>query len=117
MGKFKVEPYKRGAFVFLVLVLLSANMATNRHLAHTVPAKFISVDHQVRRDLSHAERENLRTSVMSGREEIVLNNPLQEAAGIPRSPEFVLSSYAMPRPLIHFESKTLVLDFSPVLNL
>ena len=103
-------------WVLLVFVLLSVNMATDRHIAHSANAKLITFDHQVRRELSRAERENLRTSVMSSRGDSILN-PLREVAGVPRSPQFVLNSYVTPRPLIYFESKTLVLDFSPVLNL
>jgi hypothetical protein len=91
-------------------------MATHKHLVHTGLVKLITVDHQIRRDLARAERENLKTSVVSGRAEIVLN-PLQEAAGIPRFPEFVLNAHGIPRPLIQFEPKIFVLDLSPVLNL
>lgn len=115
MGKFKAK-LARSIFVLLALVFLSANMAPDRHLAHGAVAKLITLDHQVRRDLSRAEREILRTSVLTGKGDVGLN-PLQEIAGIPQLAEFVLNSCATVRPLIYFEPKTLVLDLSPVLNL
>jgi len=116
MRKFKAELIARSIFVLLALVLLSANMAPDRHLAHSAGAKLITFDHQVRRDLSRAERENLRTSVLSCRGEVGLS-PLQGVAGIPRPPEFVLNSCVTVRPLVYFEPKTLVLEISPILNL
>jgi len=91
-------------------------MATDKHVAHSADTKLITFDHQVRRDLSRAERENLRTSVLSGRGDS-FPNPPQEVAGIPRLAEFVLNSCALVSPPIHFESKTVVLDLSPVLTL
>ena len=114
--KFKAELIARSIFVLLALVCLLANMATDRHMAHSAAAKLITFDHQVRRDLSRAEREILRTSVLTGKGDVGLN-PQQEIAVIPRLAEFVLSSCATVRPVIYFEPKTLVLDLSPVLNL
>jgi len=112
----KAEPLKHGVLFLLVLAFLCANMATNRHVVHTGLAKLITVDHQVRRELSRAERENLKTSVLSGREEIILK-PLQEATGISWSPEIVLNSY----PVLYFptqlQPQSIFLDSSPVLNL
>jgi hypothetical protein len=114
--KFKAEPLKRGVFFILALLFLSANMATNKHVVHTDLAKLITVDHQVRRDLSRAERENLKTSVVSGRGEIALD-PLQEVAGISPSQEIVVDSYPIPHSLTQLQPQSISLDFSPVLNL
>ena len=116
MGKFKAELIARSVFVLFALVFLSANMATDKHLAHSAGAKLITFDHQVRRDLSRAERENLRTSVLSCKGEVGLT-PLLGVVGIARPPEFVLNSYATPRPLIQLGPKTIALELSPILNL
>ena len=116
MRNFKAKLIARSVFVLVALVFLSANMAPDRHSGHSALAKLISLDHQVRRNLSHAVRENLRTSVLSCRDEIGLT-PLDGIAAIPRPPKFVLTSYAAPRPPVQFEHQALVLDLSPVLNL
>lgn len=116
MRNFKAKLIARSLFVLVALVFLSANMAPDSHLGHSTLAKLITLNRQVRRNLSHAVRENLRTSVLSSREEIGLT-PLQEIGVIPRPPKFVLTSYATPRPPVQFERQTLVLDLSPVLNL
>ena len=116
MWKFKAKLIARSIFIVLALVFLSANMAPDKHLAHSAVAKLITLDHQVRCDLSRAERENLRTSVVSCRGDVGLG-PLQVVVAIPRPPEFVLNSYATPRPAIQLGPKTPVLELSPILNL
>ena len=115
MSQFKPNQRLRCLFAFLVFVFLSANMATDKHLAYSGGAELMTYDHQVRCDLTHAERKNLRTSVLACRGEVGLV-PLQAVAGIPRPPEFVLNSRATPRPLMQLGPKTLVLKLA-VLNI
>jgi hypothetical protein len=83
---------------------------------HTGLAKLITFDHEVRRDLSRAERQDLKTSVASGRGEIV-PYPLQQAGGMIRFQEIVLNSCRVSHLLTQTKSKRVFLDFSPVLNL
>ena len=106
----------RRLFVFLLFVFLSASMATDRHFAHSAGAKLIGFDHQVRRNLSHVERADLRNNALSCRVEAG-PTPLQGILGFLRRPEVVLSAYGMPHPLIPFRSKTFILELSPILNL
>ena len=115
MSQFKSNQRVCCLFAFLAFVFLSANMATDGHMTHSAGAKLISLDHQVRCDLSLAERKNLRTGVLSFRGEAGLD-PLQAVAGIPQPPEFVVNSCATPRPLMQFGPKTLILKLS-VLNI
>jgi hypothetical protein len=100
----------------VALLFLSANMATHKYLAHSGSAKLIAFDHQVRRDLSRAERETLRTSVLSARGELVPNG-VQEATGINWSQEIVVNSYPISHFLTQLQTKRIFLDASPVLNL
>lgn len=116
IGNAKAKLIARRLWVLLALVFLSANMVPNRRLVHSGLAKLITLAHQVRRDLSHAERENLRTSVLSGKEEIGFT-PLEGIAVIPRLHEFVVISYATPPAPLQVAPRTFVVDLSPVLNL
>ncbi len=103
-------------FFLLALMFLSANVATDKHVAHGDIAKFITVDHQVRRDLSRAERENLKTSVVSGKGEFIPNPP-QEAMGIARAQEIAVILYPVSHFVTQLQPKSIALDSSPVLNL
>ncbi len=112
----RTETFKRVMFFLLALMFLSANMATDRHVVHTDLAKFISVNHQVRRDLSRAERENLKTSVASGRGEVVAHPP-QQAAAITGFHEIVVNFHPVRHSPTQLQPKSISLDCSPVLNL
>ena len=112
----KLKLLKHGAPLVLALLFLAANVAAGKHLVHTGPAKLITFAHEIRRDLSRAEREGLKTSVTAGKAELV-SYPLQEAAGTTRSRQIVPNAYRLSHPLIQLESKSIPLDFSPVLNL
>ncbi len=112
----RADSLKNVIFLLLAVMFLSANMATDKHVVHTDSAKFISVDHQVRRDLSRAERENLKTSVASGRGEFVPNPP-QEVATITRFQKIVVNFYPVRHSPTQLQPKSISLDTSPVLNL
>ena len=106
----------RGALFLIALVFLSANMATNEHAVHTGLAKLITVDHQVRRERSRAERETLKTSVLPGKEENSVH-PLQAAAGTSWAQNISVNCFLTlhsPSPLQH---ENFSLNSSPVLNL
>ena len=112
----RAERFKRSLLFLLVLVFLSANMVTNRHVVHPGLSKIITLDRQVRRELSRAERENLKTSVLSAREEIVFE-PLLETSRISWFQDIVLNSYSVLDSPTQLQPKTIFLDSSPILNL
>jgi hypothetical protein len=116
MRVFVMKLPARHLFLLVLFVFLLASMATDRHFAHSAGAKLIGFDHQVRRNLSRAERADLRTSALSCKVEAG-PTPLQGIVGFLRRPEFVLSSYGIPHPLIPLRSKTSIFEFSPILNL
>ena len=115
-GMFRAEALKSALLFLLVLLFLFANMGINRHVVHTGVEKLITVDHQVRRELTRAERENLKTSVLSGRGDLITNPP-QEAAGISRHQDIVVDSYPISDSPTQVQPKSIILDSSPVLNL
>jgi hypothetical protein len=115
MAASRLELLKHTTFV-LALLFLSVNLASHKHLVHAGPAKLITVAHEVRRDLAHAERESLKTSVLSGRGEASAY-PLPETAVKIESHEILLNSYPLSHLPINLQSKNISLDLSPVLNL
>jgi hypothetical protein len=112
----KLKLLRHGALFALALLFLSANAAAGKHLAHAGPARLITFAHEMRRDLSRAEREGLKTSVAIGSGETV-SYPLHEATAITRPREIVPNGYRVSHSLTQLQSNTSPLDFSPVLNL
>ena len=116
MAIFKKDLLARCILAVLAFGLFSLNVVTSSHLAPNGQRQLITLDHQVRRELVRAERENLKSSVAS--EEGILINPPQEIASVSPSLEIVASHYKISATSHSlFEPASLVLDSSPVLNL
>jgi hypothetical protein len=112
----QLEFFKHGLLLVVTLLFLFANASTNKHLVHAGHAKLITFDHEVRRDLTRAERESVKTSVLSGRGEVIAHPPV-EAAATTWSHDIRLNSYPLSRLPGKLEATRTFLDLSPVLNL
>lgn len=107
----------RYILVSLAFGLFSLSFVTSSHLAPEAERQLITLDHQVRRVLMRAERENLRSSAASDEDGIPINPP-QQLGEAPQSQEFVISYYKVSSTSqLLFDPANLVLDSSPVLNL
>ena len=104
-------------FVF-VFVLLSVSFAAYKHSVSTGVAKYITFEHEQRRVLVRAERDNFRSGVTIADGGGILPDRSHEIAEIPLSPQIVGTHYGLSwiqQALI--EPTQLILDLSPVLNL
>jgi hypothetical protein len=104
-------------FVF-VFVLLSISFAAYKHSVSTGVAKYITFEHEQRRVLVRAERDNFRSGVMTADGGGILPDRSHEIAEIPPSPQIVATYCGLlwiQQALI--EPTQLILDLSPVLNL
>lgn len=77
-------------FVFAV-VLLSGTFSAYRHFS-TRAAKYITYDHQLRRVLGRAERDNLRRGLMVKERRPMTERP-QQIGEVPPSPQPVATYY------------------------
>jgi hypothetical protein len=117
MAIFKKDLLARYIVAVLAFGLFSLSFVTSSHLAPQSERQLITLNHQVRRVLMRAERENLRSSAASDQEGIPINLP-QEFGGIPQSLEFVVSYHKISASSqVLVEPESFVLDSSPVLNL
>lgn len=112
----KFELFKHGPLVIVALLFLFASASTHKHLLNTGPGKLITFDHEVRRDLTRAERESVKTSVLSPRGEVIAYSP-QEVAATTRSQPIRLNSYPLSHSPNVLQPRSMSLDLSPVLNL
>jgi hypothetical protein len=106
----------RGMLFVFAVVLLSGSFAAYRHL-FTGPAKYITYDHEFRRVLGRAERDNLRSALMVKKQGPMTHRP-QQIAEVPPSPQLVATYY--PISFIQHslsDLNRLVHSLSPVLNL
>src|SRR5512142_3231001 len=94
-----VEFLARRVLLLLLFVFLLAGIAPDRHFAHSAGAKVISFDHQLRRNLSRAERADLRSIGLSCRVETGATSSQRFVAAIPRLQPSPVSSYATLIPL------------------
>jgi hypothetical protein len=104
-------------FVF-VFVLLSVSFAAYKHSVSTGVAKYITFEHEQRRVLVRAERDNFRSGVTTADGGGILPDRSHELAEISPSPQIVATHYGLS--LIQqalIEPTQLILDLSPVLNL
>lgn len=118
MRAFKQNQTMRGAMlVFFALVLLSGSVAAYRHFIFTGAAKYITHDHELRRVLGRAERDNLRSGLIV-RDQAPIPDPPEQIGEVPPSPQLVITYYR-----ISFVQHSLIdpnrlsNDLSPVLNL
>lgn len=118
MKSFIGHTLTRAVGLLLGAALLLGNVAAYRHFVPTGVKKYITLDHEMRRLFSRAERENFRTAVKPADGAATVSHvPRGIGHGIP-SVEFIVADYEIatiqqsPLPV-----KTSFLDFSPVLNL
>ena len=117
MAIFKKDLLARYIVAVLAFGLFSLSFVTSTHLAPQGERQLITLNHQVRRVLMRAERENLRSSAASDEDGIPINPP-QEFGELPPSLEIVVSYYKTSgSSQTLFEPESFVLDSSPVLNL
>jgi hypothetical protein len=112
--KYRVAPAVIFVFVF---VLLSVSFAAYKHSVPTGVAKYLTLEHNLRRVLVRAERDNFRHGVATeGRSPIP--DSLQELAEAPLLLGVIVVHYRLSsvhEPLV--EASKLHLNLSPVLNL
>ena len=117
MRAFKQNRTIRGLILVFAAVFLSGSFAAAyRHLIFTGVAKYITHDHELRRVLGRAERDNLRMGLIV-REQGSM--PDQEQIGeVPSSPQLSITYYRISF-LQHslIDHSRLINDLSPVLNL
>jgi hypothetical protein len=104
-------------FVF-VFVILSISFVAYKHSVSTGAAKYITLEHNLRRVLVRAERDNFRSGVTREGEGVNLRYRSHEIAEIPLSPQVVATYYRLS--LIQqslIEPNQLILNLSQVLNL
>ena len=116
MARSKFDLFKHGALIVVALLFLFANASTHKHLLPAGSPKLITLDHEVCRDLTRAEREIVKTSVLSGRGEAVAYPP-QQAAATAHAYDILLNSYPLSHPPSMRQPRSTSIDFSPVLNL
>jgi hypothetical protein len=112
----KLKRCAHGTALVLAVMFLVATVATSKRLVPTGSAKLITFDHEVRRDLTRAERQGLKTSASSATAE-PLRNPLQEPVTITVPLQIGLNSSGVLLVPNELASKSIFLEFSPVLNL
>lgn len=112
---YKRNRFSNGAALVLAVLFLVANGATSKRLVPAGSAKLITFDHEVRRDLTRAERQSLKTSAASVTGE--LPSPGQYAAVFAGPRQTAQDSYRIFRLPTRLPSRSIFLDLSPVLNL
>ena len=112
----KLKRFAHGTALILAVMFLVANVATSKRLVPTGSAKLITFDHEVRRDLTRAERQSLKTGAASATAE-PLRNPLQEPATVSVPLQIASNSSRILNLPTELASKSITLDCSPVLNL
>ena len=116
MAIFKKDLLARYILAVLAFALFSLNVVTSSHFAPKTERQLITVNHQVRRVLMRAERENLRSSAAS--EEGTLINPPRQLGVVSPLLEIVTSDHKIwSAAHLVFEPERFVLESSPVLNL
>src|SRR5712691_891704 len=75
MGICKKEFVARGFLIIVVSALLSMSFAISRHFVPQGLRQVITINHQIRRVLLRAERENLRSGVVIQKVPLMMNPP------------------------------------------
>lgn len=101
----------------LSLVLFAPIFATLRHFVPNGKSCYITLDHQLRRELTRAEREIVRSSALIENAGAVIDPP-REAARVPPSPAVAVAYFTNSLfPEATIDPNTFTSDLSPVLNL
>ena len=107
----------RATEVLFVLLLFIGTGAAVKHITSSGVSKYITLDHEVRRILSKAERNNVRTAALEGARGGLRHLP-QKAIGSPPSPEVLISDDSLLEAQLSWSAdRILDLERSPVLNL
>jgi len=117
MGAFKQNHTLRGVIFLFAVVLLSGSFASYRHFIFTGVAKYITHDHELRRVLGRAERDNLRSGLIV-REQRLMPDQQQQIGEVLPSPQLAITFYRISfiqHSLV--DHNRLIHDLSPVLNL
>jgi|SRR4029077_11106751 hypothetical protein len=118
MRAFKQNRTIRGLILVFAVVLLSGSFAaTYRRLIFTGVAKYITHDHELRRVLGKAERDNLRMGLIV-REQGSIPDQQEQIGEVLSSPQLSITYYRISF-LQHslIDHSHLINDLSPVLNL
>jgi len=117
MGAFKQNHTLRGVIFLFAVVLLPGSFASYRHFIFTGVAKYITHDHELRRVLGRAERDNLRMGLIV-REQGSIPDQQEQIGEVPSSPQLSITYYRISF-LQHslVDHNRLIHDLSPVLNL
>ena len=103
--------------VLLALVLFSPIFATMRHFVPNGKSSYITLDHRLRRELTRAERETLRSGAAFEDARAVIDPP-REAAQISLFPAAAVAYFTNSLfPEATIDPNTFTSDLSPVLNL
>lgn len=117
MAMFNKKRLARSILVGLAFAVLSVSFAVSNHIVSNGVTQWITRDHQMRRVLSRAERDNLRTGSALEKDTPLPDSPRQ-ISEVPSSPKIFVALYSIfAAPLTLMEQKSFVLDRSPVLNL
>lgn len=101
----------------LSLVLFSPIFATMRHFVPSDKSSYITLDHRLRRELTRAERETLRSGASIEDAGAVIDPP-REATQVPPSPALTVAYFTNSLfPEAAIDPNTFTSDLSPVLNL
>ena len=116
MTIFKKDLLARYILAVLAFGLFSVTVVTSSHFAPKTERQLITLQHQVRRVLMRAERENLRSS--SASDDGIPIDQLQKIGPTSRSPQLASNQYNIPstsRSLL--EPASVTFDLSTILNL
>jgi hypothetical protein len=117
MVVFEKRSSVRGILMVLACTLVSISFAFSTHLVPQGLRKLITIDHQVRRVLLRAERENLRSGVSIQKTGGINNFPHEQSQASPTLKVFV-RRFSIPLVSATWtEPKNFVFKLSPVLNL
>lgn len=119
MAIFKKESLARSVlFVFAFVLLSSVSFGAYGHPVPTVVLRYITFNHELRRVLGRAERDNFRNGITITGDDGMVIDPRQEIGEVPPSPQVAVTHYRISlvqRSLV--EPHLFILDLSPVLNL
>ncbi len=117
MRALKKNRIKHGVIFVFTLVLLLGSFVSYRHFIFTGVAKYITHDHELRRVLGRAERDNLRSGLIVREQRLMPDQPQQIVEVLP-SPQLAITFYRISfiqHSLV--DHNRLINDLSPVLNL
>jgi len=117
MALFKRQSLARGILILVACTVFSAAFVVARHVLPRSTRQLITLQHQIRRVLSRAERENLKAGVSVQKAPIIIHPP-QDFAASSRFSKSVLAYRATTLFVVrsmHWEN--FAIESSPVLNL